>query len=173
MTENSCPLTGHPCSHNKHIHITDVGDNVTSLSLCDVCAGSYLDPKKPVNLIQKHGKILLELLIQLFHAALPKPTPPGCPNCGMTLAEINTTGRLGCGICYSHYQLEDVLKHAHGSIKHVGKVPKNRQEIVAPAMIEEQIRRLEEKLASLIKDEHYEIAAQLRDAIKVLKEKLL
>jgi protein arginine kinase activator len=201
-----CPLTGLACPNRKHIHVTDVTkEGVTSLSLCEVCAPTFLGeakkPSPPEQLLQKHKEMLLELFQQLFLAPLKKaapPTPqpepiadPGCPECGITINEIAQTGRLGCPHCYEHYKQEllGVLQHAHGSIRHVGKVPKNwlknKQEQEAQAqeeavkkqlqinpgeLIEDQIHRLEAELAEAVKREHYEVAGQLRDAIKALRE---
>jgi len=125
----------------------------------------------------------------------PEPlAQPGCPNCGITIPEIAKLGRLGCPHCYEFFrqELDAVLKHAHlGRHRHVGKVPKNwlknqkerdaqaqeqaiqKQLHIDPRpLLEEQIRRLGEKMDECIKREQYEIAGQLRDAIKSLRAQL-
>jgi len=125
----------------------------------------------------------------------PEPlAQPGCPHCGMTIPEIAKLGRLGCPHCYEFFrqELDAVLRHAHlGRTRHVGKVPKHwkdqkeareaqaqeeaiqKQLHVDPRpLIEEQIRRLGEKMEECIKREQYEIAGQLRDAIKSLRAQL-
>lgn len=198
-------MTGLPCPNRKHIHVTDVTkEGVTSLSLCEVCASTFLEAKKPSppeQLLQKHKEMLLELFQQLFLAPMKKLAPqvappepmadPGCPGCGITISEIAKTGRLGCAQCYEYFgrELTGVLQHAHGSIRHVGKVPKNwlknKQDREAQAkeeavkkqleynpgeLIEDQIRRLQAQLDEATQREHYEVAAQLRDAIKALRE---
>jgi len=193
-----CPLSGQPCPHYKQIHITDVTeDGVKSISICDICSNDYLDNNTEKQSMKNTEDLLLEFLHQFFAASLAaKPNvttqPPVCPSCHISLSEIAKTGRLGCPNCYQHFQqeLDGVLKQAHlGSNKHVGKVPKNwlkqkqesirqkKEELIKKELktdptliIEEQIRHLEDKMENLIKTENYEIAAQLRDTIKYLKE---
>lgn len=102
--------------------------------------------------------------------------------------------RFGCSKCYSFFGDEAIhlMKKAHGITKHVGKVPsawKARREAGVPdpnpihpdtpppdpetilkQSIQDQIANMEADMAVKVKEEKYEDAAVIRDAIKILKE---
>lgn len=96
-----------------------------------------------------------------------------CPNCGCTLEDIAKTAKLGCPICYDEFgeHVDQILQHAHGSIKHVGKVPKNWKKQQAEKDINpvKYIVEQNQKLNLAIKEERYEDASFIRDKLKVLE----
>ena len=179
--QNICPLTGKPCSHPKNIHVTDIQKDktVTSLSLCHVCAASYLNalPSTP-NTATETLKEVFELFNTFVQAAeiykkspmATKPTPK-CSKCGITIQEILANGRLGCPACYDNFQFEGLIQNLQGGAKtHVGKVPnqwKNKQqsslkEKKRKVPIELRIKGLELRMDAMIAEERYEIAASLK-----------
>jgi protein-arginine kinase activator protein McsA len=152
-----CPLTGQPCSHRKCIHITECGPKYSfknAKDLCILCGSQHLDPVNqpmPLNGIFEFFKHLI-----LNQQALK---PQGCPTCGITLLEINKTGKLGCAHCYEFFKdtLNQLLYKLHGSTQHKGKKVN-------------ELKDLEEQLAVAIKIEDYEKAVKLRDQINKLKK---
>ena len=88
-----------------------------------------------------------------------------CPDCGMTLAEFRNRGRLGCPKDYEVFRehLDGLLARMHNATEHVGRVAG-----VDPEQLErrQRLSSLREKLEEAIKEEAYEHAAELRDAIR-------
>ena len=90
-----------------------------------------------------------------------------CEQCGMTYAEFQKGGMLGCANCYKAFKvpLTALLQRVHGNTQHAGRVPGGVHSGVSIRM---NIDRLKEKLQRAIADEEYEQAARLRDAIRAL-----
>jgi protein arginine kinase activator len=91
-----------------------------------------------------------------------------CPNCGSSLAEISSAGRMGCAECYSYFarELEPYLSRIHGSATHTGKVPKS----VSPKRnLMREAERLKKELNEAVVKQEYEQAAKLRDRLKELE----
>lgn len=179
--QHKCPLTGQPCNQSKCVHITDVADGqISELHLCKQCAGPYLEGEKDTSGV-------IGMTEQL-------PINKSCPHCGWSLAMLTEKLRFGCCKCYSFFGDEalQLMRRAHGATKHVGKVPKawkarqeagiKEPEIVHPdhippdpitvlkRSVEERIADMEAKMALKVKEEKYEDAAAIRDAIKIMKQ---
>ena len=79
-------------------------------------------------------------------------------------------GRLGCSECYNSFRkyLMPLLKRIHGSSRHYGKIP---LAIVMPAQGKPELAELKTKLEKAIRDEEFEEAARIRDALKELEKK--
>ena len=90
-----------------------------------------------------------------------------CEQCGMTYAEFQKGGMLGCANCYRAFKvpLTALLQRVHGNTQHAGRVPGGVHSGVSIRM---NIDRLKEKLQRAVADEEYEQAARLRDAIRAL-----
>ena len=90
-----------------------------------------------------------------------------CPSCRMKLSDFRHKGRLGCPACYGAFaeEIETLFRQVHGSSEHKGK--KYRCESANDPG--EGLSRLRVDLASAIKNEEFERAALLRDAIHGLK----
>ena len=90
-----------------------------------------------------------------------------CEQCGMTYAEFQKGGMLGCAKCYQAFrpQLIALLQRVHGNTQHAGKVPRGEHSGVSIRM---NIERLRQKLQKAVEDEEYEQAARYRDAIRAL-----
>lgn len=150
------------------VHVTQiVGDKMQKVDLCEDCAG-----KKGVN--DPAGFSLADLLLGL--GASQEMEQAGgaelrCPNCGFTQADFKKAGRLGCPECYSAFAegLEGLLKTMHKGTRHVGKIPEAHAQ---SRDIAEKLKSLQKKLDKAITDENFELAALVRDEIKVMREKL-
>jgi protein arginine kinase activator len=151
------------------VHLTQiVGDKVQKVDLCDGCAA-----QKGVN--DPAGFSLADLLLGLGAAQEMEQAAGGgelkCPNCGFTQADFKKAGRLGCSECYTTFNegLEALLKTMHKGTKHQGKVPQAHQH---SRDLADRLKALQKKLDKAVADEDFEQAAQMRDEIKVTKEKL-
>lgn len=162
------------CDHCKErdavINLTQVEhDSKVTLHLCEQCAaekgvetgGAVL--KSPLGgFITAMGKSAGSLL-----PATVDGTP--CPNCGATLRDFRETGRLGCAMCYGAFEvhLRDLLRRLHGSSQHVGE----RYEIPGGDSADPTRRLLDlrHQLRLAVDAENFELAAELRDRIRVLE----
>ena len=98
-----------------------------------------------------------------------------CAQCGITLDVVKSTSRLGCAACYEVFEdyLEEVLKRMQKNSMHLGKIPKRA---LGMDVVKERVKVLEKSLDELVKNEQFEDAALVRDAIthyKVIIEELL
>jgi protein arginine kinase activator len=151
------------------INLTQVEhDSKVTLHLCEQCAqqkgvetgGAVL--KSPLgDLVGKLGKGTTML-----------PTPADglrCRACGATLRDFRETGRLGCAECYTafDFHLRDLLRRLHGSSHHAG------ERYAPPGADQADPRRLllelKEQLRRAVENENFELAAELRDRIRVLE----
>lgn len=175
------------CGDKKSVRITELKDGkVEELYLCQKCATQHMKksapPKPPADKSSEIGGIL-GLLSLLFAAAASKnkvQESSACPSCGSTPQDIAKKGRIGCPVCYQHYQdsIQAILAKCHeGKKQHVGKIPMNavkynekcRLEKEAALDIEAQIKMLEQKIAEAVKVENYEVAGVLKKKIDALK----
>jgi len=93
-----------------------------------------------------------------------------CPACGSTLRDFRDSGRLGCAQCYVAFDshLRDLLRRLHGSSQHVGE----RYEAPGEGGTDDPRSRLLDLKAQLrraVEGENFELAAELRDRIRVLE----
>ena len=90
-----------------------------------------------------------------------------CPRCGATLQDFRETGRLGCADCYRTFEtpLRDLLRRVHGSTHHMGERYAERE----PQAAREQASELREQLRLAVETENFELAAELRDRIRVVE----
>ncbi|HTY04944.1 MAG TPA: UvrB/UvrC motif-containing protein [Gemmatimonadales bacterium] len=162
------------CDHCKErdavINLTQVEhDSKVTLHLCEQCAA-----EKGV----ETGVALLKSPLGGFITAMGKSagsllpaTIDGapCPNCGGTLRDFRETGRLGCAVCYGAFEvhLRDLLRRLHGSSQHVGE----RYEVPGADSADPARRLLDlrHQLRVAVDAENFELAAELRDRIRVLE----
>jgi len=151
------------------INLTHVEhDSKVTLHLCEQCA-----QQKGV----ETGSAVMKTPLGGFLTALGKggallPTPADglrCSACGSTLRDFRDTGRLGCDECYVSFDvhLRDLLRRLHGSSQHVGE----RYDIPGSEDTDPRSRLLELKaqLRRAVEGENFELAADLRDRIRVLE----
>ena len=87
--------------------------------------------------------------------------------CGFSQADFKKSGRLGCPECYQTFAegLAGLLKTMHKGTRHVGKAPEALRQSRETG---DRLKLLQKKLNKAVETEDYELAAQLRDEIKVL-----
>jgi protein arginine kinase activator len=99
------------------------------------------------------------------------PTVLRCPTCGLTYNQFSKIGRFGCSDCYEAFgdRLEPLFRRVHGNTAHRGKVPRRTG---GKLKLRRELEQLREALSKCIQEEAFEEAAQLRDRIRSLQEKL-
>lgn len=153
------------------IHLTQVVNNsVTELHLCEQCAHD-----KGIETPASVAKFPLSDFLASMGQGAMGHLPPGdeqrrCSFCQSSLQDFREIGRLGCPRCYESFrgQLRDLLRRLHGSSKHVG------EQYGAPVRSplddrEATLGELREQLRDAIQTEQFELAAELRDRIKILE----
>lgn len=154
------------------VHLTQVynGKKIES-HLCEECAthksGLIFDPA--------HNFSIPNLLGGIFGAVYNVQDVPAlttkCPNCGMSFVDIRKLGKLGCSECYKVYEreLEASLRRIHGNTKHHGKIPMRGG---GKVLIKRKIEEMKSQIQEAVRAEKYEQAAQIRDAVIEMEEKL-
>lgn len=109
-----------------------------------------------------------------------------CNKCNSTFEDIINTGKFGCQECYKTFEseIDELMNKIHGKNRHVGRIGKMEDakvESIETKQISNQedekaenkskIDELRKKLKELVKEENYEEAAKIRDAIKELENK--
>ena len=160
------------------IHLTQIVDNsVTTMHLCEPCAA-----EKGV----ETGSAVAKFPLGDFLASLGKgggtgtePPEAGldvpCSACGATMRDFRQSGRLGCAVCYENFDghLRDLLRRLHGSTRHEGEAYRPGVRGAAPATHpprhQKGLEELREELRRAVSAENFELAAELRDRIRVLE----
>lgn len=153
------------CENSATIHLIQVINNqVNKIYLCENCAKT-----KGVTEFESFS------FSNLFNRSLEKEIFTrnelhACPKCGFSEKDCKKNGRLGCANCYQVYQaiILPLLNTIQKGNLHKGKIPKK---IFKHTSIIQKIKNLEKKLSKAIECENFELAAQLRDQIKVLIKK--
>jgi len=135
------------------------------LQLCEKCAAERgVEPET-----QKVNAPLADFLAQIGKGVAEGQPGGRCPSCGLTAAQLRHTGRLGCSVCYTHYDehLRNLLRRLHGGTKHVGKflLPPDAGENDRTA----HIVSLRRSLQRAVEAEDFEFAASLRDQLRQLE----
>jgi protein arginine kinase activator len=151
------------------IHLTQiVNDQVTTLHLCEKCAA-----EKGVDSPGAHAKTPLGTLIGAMGKSPEQAPAPRssdvCTRCGGTFQDFRETGRLGCPDCYRSFEtpLRDLLRRLHGSTHHLGERYAEREP--AAAVVDHEQADLREQLRLAVETENFELAAELRDRLRVLE----
>ena len=153
------------------IHLTKVeNDTKVTVHLCNQCAqqkgfetGDSILKSPLGGFIQAMGKG--------GTSVLPSPADGlRCAACGSTLKDFRDSGRLGCAQCYQSFDghLRDLLRRLHGSSQHVGEryVVPGGAGTADPRL---QLLDLKDQLRRAVDSENFELAAELRDRIRVLE----
>jgi protein arginine kinase activator len=152
------------------IHLTQiVNEQVTTLHLCERCAAEKgvespgSQPKTPL------GTFLAAMGQELPEQVLAPRAGDNCPRCGGSLQDFRESGRLGCPECYRSFEvpLRDLLRRLHGSTHHMGERYSDKE----PAIPNEprQAAELREQLRLAVETENFELAAELRDRLRVVE----
>lgn len=152
------------------VHITKIENGKkTDMHLCEQCA-------KHNNSFNINTNFSInDLLTGLLNSSNVLPIKVDfvqdatCDICGLSYNRFRETGRFGCSNCYKTFgeKLNPLFKRVHGNINHTGKIPNRAGGRIK---IVKEIERLKQELAAAIKNEEYEIAAELRDKIRELSK---
>lgn len=91
-----------------------------------------------------------------------------CPSCGMPMRQLLDDGKVGCITCYTAFgqQIESILEGLHVSLQHKGKIARYED---SRARLRADLQGKRALLRSVLRMEHYEEAAKLRDEIRELE----
>lgn len=177
-------MTCQICKKNEAtIHYkTNINGKQTEMYLCRECAEKNGIGKKtvfePIDVIDGFlGKGTDDIFGGLFAGMTNNPVskavnePKVCPVCKMRFSDFLHGGKIGCAECYKIFSqpLSSTVKRIHGSAEHCGKIPSDKAgEITDKRKIEE----LKAKLNSAVVNQEYELAAEYRDEIRALENKM-
>ncbi len=147
------------------IHIRQIQkDLVHELHICEECA-------REKGLIREEESELpiANLLSGLLEGQDLTGTPEGkdtCPQCGMKATDFRKQGKLGCTECFSAFEkdIRAIVSQMATRPRHTGKVPRS----ASPQPGSVLSSGLREELRSAVEREDYELAASLRDRLRLL-----
>lgn len=162
---------------------TVVGGKLERVRLCRPCAaarGFVVEPSAfqaegpnvPAVLEQFLGKMMDALETKLKGEETKGPDDRACPRCGITAAEFQKRGRLGCADDYGAFEddLDRLLLKIHGRNVHVGRMPARAKERQGRRrFVKERLEALRRELDAAAKAERFEEAAKLRDRLRELE----
>ena len=164
-------MTCSQCQEREAVmELTQVANGqVTKVHLCEQCAA-----ERGLETAAALGKTPLASYIAAMGQGLNDTLPAGtdlafvCKSCGATLQDFRESGRLGCPDCYRTLgePLRELLRRLHGATRHTGErysVPGGDPVPVSTRSTLE----IREQLKRAIESEDFELAAQLRDQLKV------
>jgi protein arginine kinase activator len=152
------------------IHLTQiVNEQVTTLHLCERCAA-----EKGVESPGGVAKTPLGTFLAAMGKNLPETEPAPrsgetCGRCGGTFQDFRESGRLGCPECYRAFEmpLRELLRRLQGSTHHVGE--RYAEHGATPQDGQARTAELREQLRVAVETENFELAAELRDRLRVLE----
>lgn len=159
------------------VHITRIVNNQkTEEHLCEECARE----QQPFgfNLAVEPGFSLPQLFASLLSQesggevpSLPAVSAAQCPQCHLSYNRFTQEGKFGCRHCYEEFssRLESLFRKIHGNARHNGKVPRRGGKTLS---LKRQLEELRQELKRAVRREEFERAAQLRDKIRELEEKI-
>jgi protein arginine kinase activator len=149
------------------VHLTTIENNaVTQVHLCERCAAER-GVESPVT-TSKHP---LGDFLQAVHQQVATTTTDGasCTFCNATMSDFRATGRWGCARCYTNFEagIRELLRRVHGNHRHVGRAyhPPMSESLERSSVLGE----LKDRLRRAIDNEQFELAADLRDRIRVME----
>lgn len=151
------------------VHLTTIVNNeVRQQHLCERCAAergvetTVATPKHPL------GDFLHAVQQQAVSSAA-EGVGGKCTFCGASMNDFRTTGRWGCAHCYTTFErsMRELLRRVHGNSRHAGHSYQPPQ----PTLDERAtiLGELKDRLRRAIESEQFELAADLRDRIRVME----
>lgn len=122
------------------------------------------------------------ILGSFFSNALPeRSVTTRCPVCKSTFHDIQTSSKVGCAKCYEVFysDLMPSIRRIHSNTTHNGKRPPQIAKLNSPVNESVQddntsksskIETLKAQLEEAVKEQNFELAAELRDKIKEMEE---
>lgn len=160
------------CNKNPaKIHITQVKESEKhTIHICHSCAHEKGVAGPSVNTSFSVDQ-LLEGFAKTEEAGMSPGTHQTCPSCGLSYGAFKESGRLGCAICYDTFaeHLEPLLRKVQKDVQHTGKTPNGGDEKLVKR---QSVTELRSQLKEAVSQEHFELAAQLRDKIKEMESEL-
>ena len=156
------------CGKNEaKVHLTHIiNGKKTESHLCESCA------KKNQSIFNANFS-MENLFSSMLNNALSGTYLPskGCSTCGMTYEEFKNIGKFGCSDCIETFKhkLIPVIKNIQGYDTHTGKIP-NRA--CGDYKAQKDLERLKEELKLMVEQEEYEHAAELRDKIRDIENRI-
>lgn len=141
-----------------------VNDKKISMNLCKECAEDKGLDNPMTTLPQMFGNFITELLGKDSLKRQSRDQNLQCSACGLTWDSFEETGLFGCDICYQVFSkdLNVILRRIHGSNQHIGNRPKSQRYKIDNA----ELQRIKMELETAIKNEDFELAAELRDMVR-------
>lgn len=142
----------------------------TEMHLCEQCA-----TKEALNLYQLDFTSFVNKFLNI-ESKIVVPTATSvkeedskvCTNCGMHFEDFKKGGKLGCDRCYDTFSdlLEPLIKRIHGRTVHTGKIARTGGHALK---MKRELSEIQKQLNEAIVNENYELAAEYRDIIRLLK----
>jgi len=152
------------------IHLTQiVNEQVTTLHLCERCAAEK-GVENPSGVVKTPLGSFLAAMGKNLPETEPAPkSGETCGRCGGSFQDFRESGRLGCPECYRSFEipLRELLRRLHGSTHHVGERYADRG--AAPVDGRVETVDLREQLRLAVETENFELAAELRDRLRVME----
>ena len=157
------PMTCQRCRDEATVHLVEtVEGRRRELHLCGGCArkaglGPAQAPEPDIL-----DDVLQGLILAHVGELVGELARKTCPDCGIRFMEFRADGRLGCPNDYALFTggLLPLLRRSHGATRHVGKAPRRR-----PA--DSGRLRTRARLRDAVAREDYELAARLRDELRL------
>jgi protein arginine kinase activator len=142
---------------------------VTTLHLCERCAAEK-GVESPSGVVKTPlGSFLAAMGKNLPETVSAPRSGETCARCGGSLQDFRESGRLGCPECYRSFEvpLRDLLRRLHGSTHHVGE--RYAEHGADPVDGQVESAELREQLRLAVETENFELAAELRDRLRVME----
>lgn len=144
------------------------GNDTNTRRLCPECT-----KKMELSLVKGDIQSFLSSVMSVLGKEKKEESHEGltCSACGLSYAEFEHTGRLGCAQCYRDFsvQLKPMLQKIHGRTQHAGRKPV----AYTPDPHDEREARLlqlRQKMDEAVAAEDFEEAARCRDEIRSLTQ---
>ncbi|WP_100405964.1 UvrB/UvrC motif-containing protein [Bacillus solitudinis] len=159
------------------LHFTKIiNGKKTEFHICEHCAKEKGEQFPGSNSFSIHqllsGLLHFEQPINAEQGKSTENTELSCEKCGMTYEQFTRVGRFGCADCYQNFdsKLEPLLKRVHsGNHVHAGKIPVR---IGGGIQLKREIDSLKKNLRAHIEQEEFELAAEVRDQIRLLEKQI-
>lgn len=156
------------------VHLTQIAeDQVTVVHLCEKCAADRgFDTGAAASQTPLGG--FLATLTGLGELAPEGDATQRCSGCGAGFDDFRKTGRLGCAECYAAFAgpLRELMRRLHGATAHAGERYRagGAGSAMEPVDAVADIEALQSQLREAIAAEDFELAARLRDALRVSRD---
>lgn len=157
------------------LHITQVKESQKlTIHICHDCAQENGVAGPSINTsfsIESHMTGVPQLKEASAEPSRDEHLHKTCPQCGLSYSAFKESGRLGCSMCYEVFaeQLKPLLQKVQKDFVHKGKAPRSGNEALT---LKRSISDLRLQLKDAVRQEQFELAAQLRDQIRGMEGEL-